>query len=123
MSGEQFAIEEDGDGRHRRLILRGRLDLLSVPRAQGAIARLCEGARATVVLDIRALSSVDSVGMHVLIAAFEAASERGHDLRVLPGARIRDVRDLTDVLAGLPLPDVNDADTGRPLSDGVLDSA
>ena len=81
------------------------LHLAAAPRAQGAINRLCEGARATIVIDLRELTSVDSVGMHTLMAACEAASDRGHDLRVLPGARIRNVQELTDVLAGLPLLD------------------
>ncbi|HUA75825.1 MAG TPA: STAS domain-containing protein [Solirubrobacteraceae bacterium] len=104
MPGEQaFAIEEDRSEGRRRVILRGNLDPSAIPQLQGAIVRLCEGRRATVVLDLRELGSIDSVGMHAVMAAYETMRERGHDVRVLPGARVRDVQELTTVLAGLPL--------------------
>jgi anti-anti-sigma factor len=102
-SKQDFAIrEEDSEGR-RRVILHGKLDPLAVPQLQGAIARLCTGRRTTIVLDLRPLSSVDSAGMHALVAAYETMREHGHDLRMLPGATIADVHELADVLAGLPL--------------------
>jgi anti-anti-sigma factor len=100
---QAFTIEEDGSGGRRRLRLRGGLDVIAAPQLQGAVARLCAGPRATIVLDLRELSSVDSVGMHALMAAYETTREHGHELRTLPGARIEDVRELTTVLAGLPL--------------------
>jgi anti-anti-sigma factor len=105
MSSENpsFAIEERPSTGGRRLALSGAMGASDASLLQSVIARICDGRRTRVVLDLRALTSIDSVGMHCLAAAFDTAQEHGHELELVPGSRIGDVHELTEVLAGLPL--------------------
>jgi anti-anti-sigma factor len=107
----KFAIEERPSADNHGLVLRGALRPADASQLQSAVARICEGRRTRVVLDLRELASIDSAGMHCLIAAYDAIRERGHELEVPPGSQIEDVHQLIEVLAGLPL---LVAEGGRP---------
>jgi anti-anti-sigma factor len=105
VSSEQqtFAIQERSSTAGRRLLLRGAMRPTDASLLQSAFARICDGRRTRIVLDLRELTSIDSAGMHCLIAAYETAREHGHELEITPGPRIEDVHQLIDVLAELPL--------------------
>lgn len=98
-----FAIEEHPLAAGRCLVLRGAMHLADTSQLQGAFARLCDGRRTRIVLDLRELTAIGSAGMHCLTSAYETAREHGHELEVIPGSRIEDVHQLIEVLAGLPL--------------------
>jgi anti-anti-sigma factor len=102
-SERSFAVEEVPSGASRRLLLRGAMQLADAPLLQSVIARVSAGPRTRIVLDLGQLTSIDSAGMHCLMAAYETARQHGHELEVPPGLRIRDVRELTEVLESLPL--------------------
>lgn len=105
MSSEQpsFAIEERSSAGGRRLVLRGAMRPVDASLLQSVFARLCDGPRTRIVLDLRELTAIDSAGMHCLTAAYETAREHGHDLEIVPGSQIEDVHQLIELLAELPL--------------------
>lgn len=103
MSEPDFAIEEYASEGNLGLVLRGSMRMADSSLLQNTIARICEGRRTRILLDLRELTAIDSTGMHCLISAFETSRERGHDLEVVPGSEIHDVHDLIGLLAELPL--------------------
>ncbi len=105
-----FAIEERSLAPDRCLVLRGMMRLADASQLQSAFARLCDGRRTRIVLDLRELTAIDSAGMHCLTSAYETAKEHGHELEVIPGSRIEHVHQLIEVLAGLPLLEPVDGD-------------
>lgn len=110
-----FAIEERPATAGHRLALSGAMCAENASLLQIVVARICGGRRTRLVLDLRALTAIDSVGMHCLAAAFGTAQEYGHELELVPGSRIADVHELSAVLAELPLlaPDDGGADGTR----------
>ncbi len=113
MAKPDFAIEEYASEGNRGLVLRGTMRVADSSLLQNTIARIVEGRRTRIVLDLRELKAIDSSGMHSLVAAFETAREHGHDLETVPGSRIRDVHQLIGLLAELPLLASADGDPGR----------
>lgn len=105
MSSDQpsFAIEEHASTAGRRLVLRGAMRPADSSLLQSVVARICSGRRTRIVLDLRALTAIDSAGMHCLTAAYETAREHGHELELVPGSQIEDVHQMIEVLAELPL--------------------
>jgi anti-sigma B factor antagonist len=63
-------------------VVRGELDLCSRPILDEALT----GCGGTVVLDLRALTFVDSTGVHAFIHLRRHLGERGGDLRLVYGA-------------------------------------
>jgi anti-anti-sigma factor len=81
-----------------RLTLRGELDLGSVPRLEAAIA----ATRGAVLLDLRALTFMDSTGVRVLLEA----AQRGQVGIVAPATGdVRTTIDETGIGPLLPLVD------------------
>jgi anti-sigma B factor antagonist len=67
-------IEASGSA---RLVLRGELDAASAPAASYALLELLESGPDRVILDLRELDFMDSMGVKFLIDGRDAAGERG----------------------------------------------
>ncbi len=100
---QSFAIEEHPSEANCRLVLRGAMRPAHASLLQSVFARICDGRRSRIVIDLHELTAIDSVGMHCLAAAYETARAHGHDLEIAPGPRIDDVHQLAERLAELPL--------------------
>lgn len=71
-------------GDRRVVALDGQADLGTVPLLQSGLAREVTGAgRATVVVDVDGLLSLDDVALGVLLGAAATARDHGGDLEVL----------------------------------------
>jgi anti-anti-sigma factor len=101
----QVTVERDED-RHR-LVLRGELDLSSAPVLHDAIARvLGEGARA-VVLDISALTFIDSTGLRAILTGRADCERASVAFSIAPAAeqvppQVRRLLQVTGLLERLP---------------------
>lgn len=71
-----------------RLILEldGELDMASSDVLQASLARANGGEASTVVLDLRAVSFLDSTGLKAIFKARKAVGERGQQFAVTPGS-------------------------------------
>jgi anti-sigma B factor antagonist len=63
------------------LALVGELDLVTAPRLDAAIGRICAGDAAELLLDLRELTFMDSTGLRVMLAAAKTCTAR--DCRLL----------------------------------------
>jgi anti-sigma B factor antagonist len=111
---EPFTIRRERDGRLRRLIPVGDLDIATAPILQQAYddAEADADPDTVMVVDLRELEFIDSSGIRVLLAIAEHAPGR---LRVINGsASVERLFDLTGVRALLPIISP-DADPLAPL--------
>jgi anti-anti-sigma factor len=106
MSGnepEPFSVEVQEHDARRVVTARGELDLATAPQLESVLLPpLREGG--TVVLDLRALSFMDSTGVRVIVAAHHAAEEHSGRLAVVrcppegPVGRVLEISGLDTVL-------------------------
>jgi anti-sigma B factor antagonist len=64
------------------LVLNGRLNLVSSPMLREAVADVIAAGRTLVVVDLGAVSFVDSSGLGALVAGLKTARAAGGDLRM-----------------------------------------
>jgi anti-sigma B factor antagonist len=78
-----FSLESVLDGETRTLRLRGELDLATAPSLEGALSEAFDDGATALVLDLSALTFIDSTGIALLIGAIgrEAA---GTTVRFVP---------------------------------------
>jgi anti-anti-sigma factor len=78
----------DSSGGTHTLIPTGKLDHGSAPILEAEIDRLCSSGVTSLVLDLRELTYVDSIGVTVLAFRCKLCKRRGYDLRLIPGSRL-----------------------------------
>jgi anti-sigma B factor antagonist len=74
--------KSDIDGGVTVLRLDGRLNLVSAPRLKAAIDRAVDAGHPRVVVDLGAVSFMDSSGLGALIAGLKKARQGSGDLRI-----------------------------------------
>lgn len=76
----------------------GRLDLPVAPGLRSQLIDLVEAGNTRVVVDLSAVELIDSSGLGALVAGFEAARDRGGDLKITsPTEQVTLVLELTNV--------------------------
>jgi anti-sigma B factor antagonist len=81
----EFSLEVVEVAGSTRLVLRGELDAASVSAANYALLELLESGSGRVILDLRELDFMDSMGVKFLIDGKDAAGERGVELTLAYG--------------------------------------
>lgn len=120
-TAEQFACEMQAGGRGAAWVsIRGELDLASAPEFRNALDEAL-GRALLVIIDLRALTFIDSAGLHAIIDADARARGSGHRLVLIRGSgqvdRLFKLVALTDRLRIVDLP------TGPPASSTTPDSS
>ena len=78
------------------VLLDGRLDLLSAPDVKRLIVQAVERGSRKVVVDLAAVSFIDSSGLGALISGLRATRQAGGDLRIArPPEQARTILELT----------------------------
>jgi anti-anti-sigma factor len=78
-------LTTDMNGTTVRLALAGELDIASAERVERELERIELDGPATVVLDLRALTFLDSTGLRIIVAADARAREQSRRLVVIQG--------------------------------------
>jgi len=68
------------------VVLSGELDLMSAPRVESALQQAADGPATALIVDVQALSFMDSTGIRTLLQAKRRADAGGHSLAVLNGS-------------------------------------
>jgi anti-sigma B factor antagonist len=72
-------VEDPGDS--RRLVVQGELDMSTAPKLNGELIRAFRDESAQVVLDLRDISFIDSMGLGVLVSAKQRAKAAGVSMK------------------------------------------
>lgn len=101
-----FKIRSGRDGGDARLTLLGELDMATVPRVEQAVAALLEQGARSVVVDLSAVTFVDSSGLRMFITLNERAAAEGFELGLIrPTDRSLAVFQITGAEKNLPFLD------------------
>ncbi|MGH2865141.1 MAG: STAS domain-containing protein [Solirubrobacteraceae bacterium] len=91
------------DGGRLTLALTGELDLLVVPDLHETIRRLCAERPLEIVLDLSAVTFMDSTALRATISAYETCKENGYEFSVIPGPKhVQSLFELTGLADLLP---------------------
>jgi anti-anti-sigma factor len=99
---EHLELTVQRTGTTVRIIASGELDLATVSQLREHTSRQLGDSAEIVVLDLTAISFIDSSGLHALI---EAAAQAPGRLRILPSPECQRLFDITGVGDRLPLID------------------
>ncbi len=75
------------DGANARIAPAGELDIATAPEFEQAIAEVTRAGTAELVLDLRALTFMDSTGLRMLVQTNAQATEHGFELSIWRGSR------------------------------------
>jgi anti-anti-sigma factor len=75
--GTVFEVELQGPSRHRRLQVRGELDLASSQELMLALRKACEEGARSVMLDLHEVGHMDSSGIYALLSGRKLCEENG----------------------------------------------
>jgi len=99
-AGSGLAIDEVADGDEAVLTVAGELDLDSAPRLRRRLQETMAAGRVHMVVDLAALSFIDSTGISVLVEVHKDACRRGGGLVVRsPSPAVRRLLEVTGLLA------------------------
>lgn len=105
---EQFRCETRRDGEAAWVRPIGELDLDTAPRLEQELAAIRKAGAARIVLDMRALTFMDSTGLRLVIRWDTAATEEGFEFAIVPGPdavhRVFRLTGMSDVIAAAQPP-------------------
>jgi anti-sigma B factor antagonist len=103
MRPTKLGIEDQAEGDCHTLVLTGELDIAGAEPLEQTVSSLCRGGAKEIVLDLRELSFLDSVGFRAILAA-KALCEEYECTFFLTRARepVQRLFDVTGVLRKLP---------------------
>jgi anti-sigma B factor antagonist len=78
-----FKIHSELDGGDARLTLAGELDMATVPRVEQAVGALLEQGAHRLVVDLSALTFVDSSGLRMFITLNDRSAQEGFRLGLI----------------------------------------
>jgi anti-anti-sigma factor len=79
-----LTIDNEVDGSHRTVTVRGELDLSTSPDLAAVLAQAAEGGVTTVTLDLHAVGFIDSSALRALVVAGRALAADGCALQIGP---------------------------------------
>ena len=86
-SSERSLVLASVTVRMHTLVLTGELDHRSAHALEAEIERLCEEGVTGITLDLRELTSIDSIGVAVITFRCGLCKRRGYDFALIPGPR------------------------------------
>jgi anti-anti-sigma factor len=98
------SIETRSDAGVTQVVLAGEFDLAAVPQFEDALTEVEAGGPAAIVIDLSALTFMDSSGLRALVTADDRARAAGRRLAIVPGPpAVRRVFEITQLDSKLDL--------------------
>jgi anti-sigma B factor antagonist len=103
---QEFHIEERTDRGLPVIAVVGEIDVATAPQLREALHGVIADGRATVVLDLLAVTFLDSTALGVLVGGLKRCREMGGELHVVvTDARIKKIFEITGLNKVFPLVD------------------
>jgi anti-anti-sigma factor len=113
LAGELTVQTEERAGAHT-LILGGELDIATAPELVQSVMRLLERGMAAVVIDIGALTFIDTTGLRGILAAKDLCDRHGSALSVTIGQpQVQRAFEIAGVVDAQPFRDSTSGDPAR----------
>jgi anti-sigma B factor antagonist len=121
LPGLAIHIEDSAEGT-ATVALRGELDLSTIPRMEGALLEQVT-QRPGVLVDLSALTFIDSSGIGVLIQALRSANGTPVHILIGPGSQVERVFQIAGLYEALPVFSDRERALGAMTADGDERSA
>lgn len=105
MRDEGLRLERRDEGGRSVLEVTGELDATTVGRFDRSIEDALDSSPTALLLDLRGVSFIDSMGLRSVVQAASRASASSLPLRICPSPPVHRVLELTGLLDVLPLHD------------------
>jgi len=103
---QQFQIEERSEGGATIVTVSGEIDVATAPQLQESLHALIAQGRSSLVIDLLAVTFLDSTALGVLVGALKRCREQGGDLQlVMADARIMKIFEITGLHKVFPMVD------------------
>ena len=103
---QEFRIEERVEGDVPVIAVVGEIDVATAPQLRESLHRVIARGQSTVVLDMLAVTFLDSTALGVLVGGLKRCRELGGELHVVVAdARIRKIFEITGLNKVFPLAD------------------
>lgn len=103
MRFKDFEIRDHDREGHRRLIIRGELDMATGPELEATVAHLFETRLGHLTVDLGGVTFMDSTGMRAVISCHEQCKTHGCTLTLTPGpANVHRVFEISGLSEALP---------------------
>jgi anti-sigma B factor antagonist len=103
MRTAKLGIEEHADGERHTLLLTGELDIAGAAPLEQTVARLCRAGAKEIVLDLRELAFLDSIGFRAILATKMLCEEYGCEFFMTRAREpVQHLFDVTGMLRKLP---------------------
>jgi anti-sigma B factor antagonist len=99
-----LTIDNQHDGAHRSIAVRGELDLSTTPELAEVLEHAADGGVTAVTLDLHAVGFIDSSALRALVMAGRALAGKGCELQIGPRSEM-----VARVLTMTSLDEGNDA--------------
>jgi anti-sigma B factor antagonist len=107
---QQFQIEERSVQGATVVAVTGEIDVATAPQLQECLHGLIAQGRPSLVIDLLAVTFLDSTALGVLVGALKRCREQGGDLQlVVADARILKIFEITGLTTVFPIVDSLDA--------------
>lgn len=111
-----FVVEHRAaeDGRSISLLLGGELDLTGVPDLERAVRNACSEEPAEIVIDLGALTFLDSSGLRTILKSHQLCADQGREVSLRPGPpNVQTLFEITGLTEHLPF-SPGEGDAGHP---------
>jgi len=103
---QQCQIEERSEGGATIVTVSGEIDVATAPQLQESLHALIAQGRSSLVIDLLAVTFLDSTALGVLVGALKRCREQGGDLQlVMADARIMKIFEITGLITVFPIVD------------------
>ena len=103
---QDFRIEERSDGGVPIIAVSGEIDVATAPQLRESLHGVIAEGRATVVLDLLAVTFLDSTALGVLVGALKRCRESGGELHVVvTDPRVMKIFEITGLNNVFPIAD------------------
>jgi anti-sigma B factor antagonist len=103
---QQFQIEERSEGGVTIVTVSGEIDVATAPQLQESLHALIAQGRSSLVIDLLAVTFLDSTALGVLVGALKRCREQGGDLQlVMADVRIMKIFEITGLITVFPIVD------------------
>jgi len=103
---QHFQIEERSEHGATIVAVSGEIDVATAPQLQESLHALIAQGRASLVIDLLAVTFLDSTALGVLVGALKRCREQGGELQlVVADARIMKIFEITGLLTVFPIVD------------------
>ncbi|HEX3510902.1 MAG TPA: STAS domain-containing protein [Solirubrobacteraceae bacterium] len=100
---DDLRIALEADDERQIVAVCGEIDIATAPQLRAALTSVCGSGAQDIVLDLREVTFLDSVGLRELIRAVDTCDEHAAKLSLVTSPTVERLLEVTGLVSALPL--------------------